>query len=82
MGSADLMRRNQDHRVEVVFPVENTDHIKYLRHAMLATYLSDNIRARVMKPDGTYVRLKPPSESKAVDVQEWLMNHNVRNKKS
>jgi len=82
MGSADLMRRNQDHRVEVVFPVENTDHIKYLRHAMLATYLSDNMRARIMKPDGTYVRLKPPSESKAVDVQEWLMNHNVRNKKS
>ncbi|HXD11225.1 MAG TPA: polyphosphate kinase 1 [Anaerolineales bacterium] len=82
MGSADLMRRNQDHRVEVVFPVENMDHINYLRHAMLATYLSDNMRARVMKPNGTYVRLKPPSENKAVDVQEWLMNNNFRNKKS
>jgi polyphosphate kinase len=82
MGSADLMRRNQDHRVEVVFPVENEEHINYLRHAMLATYLSDNMRARVMKSDGTYVRLKPPSETKAVDVQEWLMNNNYRNKKS
>jgi len=82
MGSADLMRRNQDHRVEVVFPVESEEHINYLRHAMLATYLSDNMRARVMKPDGTYVRLKPPSESKAVDVQEWLMKNNYRNKKS
>lgn len=82
MGSADLMRRNQDHRVEVVFPVENPDHINYLRNAMLATYLSDNVRARVMKPDGTYVRLNPPSESKAVDVQEWLMQNNYHNKKS
>lgn len=82
MGSADLMRRNQDHRVEVVFPVESEEHIRYLRHAMLATYLSDNMRARMMKPDGTYVRLKPPSESKAVDVQDWLMKNNHRNKKS
>jgi len=82
MGSADLMRRNQDHRVEVVFPVEDPEHVNYLRHAMLATYLSDNMRARVMKSDGTFVRLKPPSESKAVDVQEWLMNNNYRNKKS
>jgi hypothetical protein len=35
--------------------------------------LSDNTRARVMKSDGTYTRLKPSSDSKAVDVQEWLM---------
>lgn len=82
MGSADLMRRNQDHRVEVVFPVESKEHIDYLRHGMLATYFSDNVRARVMKPDGTYVRLKPPSESKAVDIQEWLMRNNLGVKKS
>ncbi len=66
----------------MVFPVENADHVNYLRHGMLATYLSDNMRARVMKPDGTYTRLKPPSEGKAVDVQEWLMHNNYRNKKS
>jgi polyphosphate kinase len=72
MGSADLMTRNYDHRVEVVFPLENPDQINYIRQGMFAIYLSDNMRARVMKPDGTYVRLKPPSESKAVDVQLWL----------
>jgi len=82
MGSADLMRRNQDHRVEVVFPVESEEHIEYLRHGMLATYFSDNVRARVMKPDGTYVRLNPPSENKAVDIQEWLMKNNFGTKKS
>ncbi len=82
MGSADLMRRNQDHRVEVVFPVESEEHIEYLRHGMLATYFCDNVRARVMKPDGTYVRLNPPSENKAVDIQEWLMKNNFGTKKS
>ena len=82
MGSADLMRRNQDHRVEVVFPVEYKPHIDYLRHGMLAAYFSDNVRARVMKPDGTYVRLNPPSADKAVDIQEWLMKNNLGTKKS
>jgi polyphosphate kinase len=42
---------------------------------VLDTYLKDNTRARVMQEDGTYVRLKAPSEDKAVDVQEFLMNH-------
>jgi polyphosphate kinase len=80
MGSADLMTRNQDHRVEVVFPVESVEQIQYVRHGMLAMYLSDNTRARVMKSDGSYVRLKPPSENKAVDVQEYFARnmHRIR----
>ena len=81
IGSADLMTRNQDHRVEVVFPVESAGHVDYLRHGMLETYLNDNVRARVMNPDGTYTRLKPPGEDKAVDVQEWLMKNSYSNKK-
>jgi polyphosphate kinase len=75
IGSADLMQRNLDHRVEVLFPLENTDHVRYVRDKVLDTYLKDNARARVMQEDGTYVRLKAPSEDKAVDVQEFLMNH-------
>jgi polyphosphate kinase len=74
MGSADLMTRI-DHRVEVIFPIESPEHIHYLRHEVLEVYLNDNTRARIMKSDGTYTRLKPPSESKAIDVQQWLMAH-------
>ena len=58
MGSADLMPRNLDHRVEVVFPVENAEHVRYLRDKMLEIYLKDNMRARVMQEDGTYLRLQ------------------------
>jgi len=75
MGSADLMRRNLDHRVEVVFPVESVEHIRYLRDQMLEIYLKDNTHARVMQKDGTYRRLKPASEDKAVDVQEIFMSN-------
>ena len=75
IGSADLMQRNLDHRVEVVFPLENPEQIRYVRDKMLDAYLKDNTRARVMQPDGTYVRLKPPAADKAVDVQEFFMHH-------
>jgi polyphosphate kinase len=75
MGSADLMQRNLDHRVEVLFPLENVDHIRYVRDKMLDAYLKDNMRARFMQEDGTYVRLKSPGADKAVDVQEFFMNH-------
>jgi polyphosphate kinase len=74
MGSADLMSRI-DHRVEVLFPIENAEHVRYVRDKMLETYLKDNTRARVMQEDGTYVRLKSPGAEKAVDVQEFFMNH-------
>jgi polyphosphate kinase len=75
LGSADLMTRNFDHRVEVVFPIENAEQVRFLRDKMLDTYLRDNTRARVMREDGTYMRLKPADENKAVDVQEFFMNH-------
>ena len=75
LGSADLMPRNLDHRVEVVFPVEDPEHVRFLRDKLLDTYLKDNMRARVMRSDGTYARLKPPGEGKAIDVQQWLMEH-------
>ena len=74
MGSADLMTRNLDHRVEVVFPIEDPDHIRHMRDKMLDIYLQDNTRARVMQEDGSYRRLKSPDDQKAIDVQEIFMN--------
>jgi polyphosphate kinase len=75
LGSADLMPRNLDHRVEVVFPLERAEHIRYLRDHVLETYLKDNVSARIMQSDGTYKRLHPSDKEKGVDVQSWLMEH-------
>jgi len=74
LGSADLMTRNLNHRVEVVFPVENKEHVKYLRQHVLETYLKDNARARILKSNGTYVRLIPEAGKDIVDVQEKFMS--------
>ncbi len=72
------MDRNLNRRVEVVFPVENPDHIHHLRENVLEAYLHDNARARVMHADGTYSRITPKNEDKKIDVQEWLMNRSYK----
>ena len=75
LGSADLMQRNLNHRVEVVFPVESPKHVRYLRDEVLQSYLKDDMRARVMQGDGSYRRLEPQKEEKVMDIQDWLMNN-------
>ncbi|MBK7455459.1 MAG: polyphosphate kinase 1 [Anaerolineales bacterium] len=74
LGSADLMTRNLNHRVEVVFPIENKDHIHHLLHRVLDTYLKDNTRARILQSNGTYTRLVPEAGKEIVDVQEKFMS--------
>jgi polyphosphate kinase len=48
------MARNLDRRVEVVVPVLDEDLKSYLKDTVLAAYLRDNVKARVMKSDGAY----------------------------
>jgi len=70
LGSADLMERNLNRRVETLFPLEDRDLVHQVRDSLLETYLSDNFRARVLMPDGTYVRLSPGPDEKVVDSQD------------
>jgi polyphosphate kinase len=56
IGSADWMTRNLDRRVEVVAPVLDPHVKKYLKDTVLAAYLRDNVKARVMNSDGSYMR--------------------------
>jgi polyphosphate kinase len=73
LGSADLMPRNLNHRVEVLFPVESPKLIQYLRDEVLATYLGDNLQARVMLGDGSYRRIVPGDEETRISSQSWLL---------
>ena len=54
IGSADWMARNLDRRVEVVVPVLDEQIKRYLKDTVLAAYLRDNVKARVMTSDGAY----------------------------
>jgi polyphosphate kinase len=56
LGSADLMPRNLNRRVELIFPVEDAELRDRLRDEILAEYLLDNVKARRMLSDGTYKR--------------------------
>jgi polyphosphate kinase len=79
LSSADLMPRNLDHRVEIMYPVDNPAQARYLRQDVLENYFKDNSRARIMQPDGSYTRLKPLNE-KTFDVQDWLMSFAHKNR--
>ena len=54
LGSADLMGRNLDNRVEILFPVEDRALVSRLRDDILATYLADRRNARKLLPDDAY----------------------------
>jgi polyphosphate kinase len=74
LGSADLMPRNLDRRVEILFPVEDKMLIRHLRDDILAIYLADNVKARCMSPDGSYERALINDDSNRLDSQHWLIH--------
>ncbi len=75
VGSADLMTRNLDRRVEVLAPVLDAGIRERLRNEVLETYLADNVKAREMMPDGTYRRVEARDGDKRLDAQEWFLEH-------
>ena len=75
LGSADLMPRNLDRRVEVIFPVSDPAIRDYIRRAILEAELRNNTTTRVLDADGSYRHLTPQPGEAAVDNQAWLMAH-------
>ena len=73
LGSADLMTRNLDRRVEVLFPVQATAIRRHLRDTVLETCLQDNTKARLMQPDGSYLVARPAGDDSPVDAQARLL---------
>ncbi|RPI56904.1 MAG: polyphosphate kinase 1 [Acidobacteria bacterium] len=68
LGSADLMERNLDRRVEALCPVLDPDIARFIRRTILDAYLADTERASVLCSDGTY---RPPTAGQVpVDDQQ------------
>ncbi|RMG66546.1 MAG: polyphosphate kinase 1 [Bacteroidetes bacterium] len=64
LGSADLMQRNLNRRVEIVFPVEDP-HIKRQVRGVIQTLLDDRAKSRYLTSEGTYVRKGENSDFQA-----------------
>ena len=76
IGSADMMTRNTEKRVEVACPVLDEDIKRQINH-YLNVMLRDNIKARVLRSDGTYRKkeqIEPFVDSQAVFMEEALQN--------
>ena len=72
IGSADLMERNLDRRVEVLFPVTDPDLRTHLRDVVLGALLKDTARAWLLKANGRYERAEPGAEP--MDSQKHLLD--------
>ncbi len=78
LGSADLMPRNIDRRVEVLFPVQNPKWIEHIYENILLVYLKDNLQARRMNPDGSYTRLRPSDGEEPLSSQDWFLQQRIK----
>ncbi len=67
LASADWMPRNLDKRVEIMFPVHNAALKTRIKHIM-AVQLADNVKSRIMQPDGSYVKYE--GKKTRVNAQE------------
>jgi len=75
LSSADWMTRNFDRRIELLFEItkpEIKSHVQFI----LDSYLKDTRKARVLKSDRSYGRVK--KEGETFDVQEYFINHYTR----
>lgn len=79
LGSADVRTRNLDRRVEILFPIEDIRLVRHIRDDILKIYLADNVKARQLLPDGSYVRRKPQAGEERLNAQEWFIAHRGKN---
>jgi len=73
LSSADWMPRNFQRRVEVMFPVDDEELRDRVVDEILGTTLADNVKARRLLADGTYVRVRPEGEAAPVRSQYRFM---------
>ncbi len=74
MGSADLMPRNLDRRVEQLFPIEDPE-IKAALKRIMDVHLQDNVKSRRMLADGSYERVQPGKKEMPFDSQDWMSDN-------
>ena len=72
-----MMQRNLDHRVETLFPIEDSVLREAILERLLKSELADTANARELMPDGSYVRVRPADGEKPFDCQGWFITHSL-----
>jgi polyphosphate kinase len=75
LGSADLMPRNLHRRVEVVFPVLDSDLKRQILDRIIPSYWADNTKARLLDSKGLYTRISRPDGAARHRVQEEFLRY-------
>ena len=75
LGSADLMQRNLDKRVETLFPIEDPVLRTAIRTEVLNRELEDTVNSSILLPDGSYVHVRPEPGEPPFDCQAWFIAH-------
>ncbi|HOT91343.1 MAG TPA: polyphosphate kinase 1 [Anaerolineae bacterium] len=75
LGSADLMPRNLDRRVETLFPIEAPELRTAIRDHILRIHLRDNVQARLLTPEGVYKRIHAKPGEEEINSQLWMLSH-------
>lgn len=78
LSSADMMTRNTEHRVEIAFPVLDPT-CRALVHEYMGVQLRDNVKARSLTSDGTWVPVERKEGEKPFNSQEALLERAYRN---
>jgi polyphosphate kinase len=77
IGSADLMHRNLERRVEAVVPIKDIALKQFLKEEVLAAYLHDNVNASILQPDGTYEKIAPAEGEIEFDSQLYFVGQEL-----
>jgi polyphosphate kinase len=81
LSSADLMPRNLERRVEIMFPVQE-EKIRAELIGVLNAYFHDNCQARVLNTDGSWKRLSPSPDETPFRVQKDMLSRAARDSDS
>ncbi len=82
LGSADMMPRNLNRRVELAFPVQDPKLVRHLRDEILATYLNEVVKARHMNSDGVYTRDSRHTHRREQNSQELFLKQSAQRSSS
>ncbi len=75
MGSSDLMPRNLNRRIEILYPVLDPGIRREIVTTILPVHLRDNVKMRIMTENGQYIRTERSPGEEPLNAQEWLLSH-------